>query len=133
MVDVDGVVVMPQPGGWGVDMERDLGLSMATLQAHFFKPHWDDIANGRARLHERLSRFLADHAPHLTSRRLAAYWFAKDARLDHRLLADLAALRAAGVAVHLATVQEHERAAYLWDALGLRDCFEAIHYSADLG
>jgi len=133
MVDVDGVVVKPPPGGWGADMERDLGLSIATLQAHFFRPHWDDIVNGRARLHDRLSRVLADVAPHLTSRRLTEYWFAKDARLDQTLLADLAALRAAGVVLHLATVQEHERADHLWNALGLRDRFDAIHYSADLG
>jgi putative hydrolase of the HAD superfamily len=133
MVDVDGVVIVPRPGGWAAEMERDLGLPVETLQAHFFKPHWDDIAHGRARLHERLARVLADHAPHLTSRRVAAYWFAQDAQLDHTLLADLAALRKTGIGLHLATVQEHERARHLWDTLRLRDCFDAIHYSADLG
>ena len=126
MVDVDGVVVVPRPGGWAADLETDLGLPVATLQAHFFKPHWDDIANGRARLHDRL-------APMLTSQALADYWFARDAQLDETLLADLAALRATGVALHLATVQEHERAAYLWETLGFRDRFDAIHYSADIG
>jgi len=133
MVDVDGVVIVPRPGGWGADLERDLGLSIATLQAHFFKPHWDDIANGRAALHDRLAPVLAEHAPHLTSQALADYWFAKDAQLDHALLADLAHLRAAGVQLHLATVQEHKRAAYLWDVLRLRDRFDAIHHSAALG
>jgi putative hydrolase of the HAD superfamily len=133
MVDVDGVVVVPRPGGWAADMECDLGLSVATLQAHFFKPHWDDVANGRATLHDRLAPVLAEHAPHLTSQALVAYWFAKDAQLDQALLADLADLRAGGVQLHLATVQEHERAAYLWDALRLRDRFDAIHYSAALG
>ena len=43
------------------------------------------------------------------------------------------ALRADGVALHLATVQEHERAAYLWNEMGLKDRFDAIHYAADLG
>jgi len=133
MVDVDGVVITPRPGGWAADMERDLGVSVATLQAHFFRPHWDDIANGRARLHDRLAPVLARHAPHLTSQALAAYWFEKDAQLDESLLADLALLRANGVQLHLATVQEHERAAYLWETLGFRDRFDAIHYSADVG
>lgn len=133
MVDVDGVVITPRPDGWAADLERDLGLSVAVLQAQFFKPHWDDIANGRARLHDRLRPVLAEHAPHLNSRALADYWFAKDALLDHALLADLAALRMTGVQLHLATVQEHERAAYLWETLGLRHRFDAIHYSADLG
>ena len=133
MVDVDGVIITPRPGGWAADLERDLGLSGATLQQHFFRPHWEDISLGRATLHDRLAAVLAEHATHLTSHQLAAYWFEHDAQLNEPLLADLAALRATGVQLHLATIQEHERAAYLWDTLGLRDRFDAMHYAADLG
>ena len=133
MVDVDGVVVVPRPGGWAANMEADLGLAAATLQTHFFRPHWPDVVMGRAGLHDRLAPVLAEHAPHLTSRAVADYWFAMDARLDETLLHDLADLRAAGVALHLATVQEHERAAYLWDTLSLRDRFDAMHHSAAYG
>lgn len=133
MVDVDGVVIVPRPDGWAVDIEADLGIPAATLQAHFFAPHWEEVVTGRATLHERLAPVLAQHAPHLTSRAVADYWFAKDAQLDETLLTDLADLRANGVALHLATVQEHERAAHLWDVLRLRDRFDAIHYSAALG
>jgi putative hydrolase of the HAD superfamily len=133
MVDVDGVVLTPPPGGWAATMEADLGLAPAVLQEHFFKPHWNDVALGRAGLHARLGPVLAAHAPHLTSEALAAYWFAKDAVLDEVLLADLAEVRARGLKVHLATVQERERAAYLWDTLGFRNRFDAMHYAADLG
>jgi putative hydrolase of the HAD superfamily len=133
MVDVDGVVITPRPGGWATEMKADLGLSGDVLQAHFFKPHWADVVLGRAALHDRLSAVLAEHAPHLTSRALADYWFAKDALLDEALLADLAELRASGVRLHLATVQEHERAAYIWNTLGFRDRFDAMHYAAELG
>ncbi len=133
MVDVDGVVIRPRPGGWAADLEADLGLSPAVLHDQFFGPHWADIVLGRAGLHERLGPVLAEHAPHLTSHDLAAYWFEKDAELDETLLTDLAALRARGVQLHLATIQEHERAAYLWDTLGLRDRFDAMHYAADMG
>jgi putative hydrolase of the HAD superfamily len=133
MIDVDGVVVTPPPGGWAANLKADLGLSPAVLNAQFFRPHWDDVVLGRAGLHERLAPVLAEHAPHLTSQALAAYWFEKDAQLDEDLLADLAACRKGGLEAHLATVQEHERAAYLWETLGLRDRFDAMHYAADLG
>jgi putative hydrolase of the HAD superfamily len=133
MVDVDGVIVMPRPGGWAVDMEADLGLSRAAISEHFFAPHWDDVVMGRVGLHERLAPVLARVAPHLSSERLAAYWFEKDAILDQALLDDLAKLRATGVALHLATLQEHLRADHLWTVLGLRDRFDAMHYAADLG
>lgn len=133
MVDVDGVVIVPRPGGWTADLEADLGLAPAVLQDHFFRPHWDDVVLGRAGLRERLAPVLARHAPHLSSERLAAYWFEKDAQLDDVLLADLADLRASGVQIHLATVQEHERARYLWETLGFRDRFDAMHYAAEIG
>ena len=134
MVDVDGVVVVhPEPGGWATHLERDLGLSKAALQAAFFAPHFDDVIHGRAGLRERLAPVLEEIAPHLTCDELCAYWFREDAHLDHGLLDQLAQQRAAGVAVHLATVQEHERAAYLWNQMGLKDRFDAIHYAAELG
>ena len=49
------------------------------------------------------------------------------------VLADLAVLRAGGVPLHLATVQEHERARHLWETLRFRERFDAMHYAADLG
>ncbi len=134
MVDVDGVVIR-HPAGlrWDHSIEADLGLSPRDLQEHFFKPHFAEIIAGKADLHDRLAPVLASIAPHLTSHRLAEYWFAQDSHLDHALLDDLAALRATGLELHLATVQEHHRARYLWETLGLRDRFEAIHYAADYG
>ena len=133
MVDVDGVVVVAAPGGWAATLEADLGLPLQVLQDELFAQQWEDVILGRAGLNERLAPILAEHAPHLSCEALTAYWFAKDAGLDHALLADLAALRAQGVQLHLATVQEHLRADYLWTTLGLRERFDAMHYAADLG
>ena len=133
MVDIDGVIVVPPPGGWAATMEADLGLTASELQAKFFAPHWEDIVLGRAGLHARLGPVLAEIAPHLTSEQLTAYWFEKDATLDDCLLDDLAAIRAEGTEVHLATVQEPLRADHLWSTLGLSERFDAMHYAADLG
>jgi len=134
MVDVDGVVVV-SPGGrlWSQDVQADLGLDPELFQSRFFKPHWPDVVFGRVDLHDRLGPVLAEIAPHLTSHQVADYWFAHDAHLNESLLDDLATVRASGVALHLATVQEHHRARYLWETLGFRDRFDAIHYSADYG
>lgn len=134
MVDVDGVVVR-HPAGlrWDNTLKADLGLDPDLLQHRFFAAHFGEVVTGRADLHARLAPVLAEIAPHLTSRDLTDYWFAQDAHLDQALLDDLAALRAQGVVLHLATVQEHHRARYLWETLGLKDRFDAIHYAADYG
>jgi len=134
MVDVDGVIVThPHPRGWSANLEADLGLKAELLQEAFFKPHFGDIVHGRAALRDRLAPVLAKIAPHLTCDQLCEYWFREDGHLDHGLLDQLAQVRARGVELHLATVQEHERAAYLWNQMGLKDRFDAIHYAADLG
>ena len=134
MVDVDGVVVTSPDGRlWNWNAMVDIGLDPLVFQAKFFEPHWQDLVLGRADLHDRLGPVLTEIAPHLTSQQVSDYWFANDAHLDHALLADLATLRASGIPIYLATVQEHYRARYLWDVLGLSECFDGMFYAAELG
>jgi putative hydrolase of the HAD superfamily len=134
MVDVDGVLIVhPDARGWSVHLERDLGIPASTLQAAFFAPHWDDVSHGRASLRARLAPVLREIAPHVTCDALIDYWFRNDAHVNQALLAELASIRAAGIEVHLATVQEHERARYLWEELGFRTRFDGLHYAAALG
>jgi putative hydrolase of the HAD superfamily len=134
MIDVDGVVVVhPHPQGWSVHLERDLGLARDVLQDAFFKPHFSEVVHGRAALRDRLGPVLREIAPHLTCDRLIEYWFANDAHLNLDLLQQLGRARQRALKLHLATVQEHERADFLWRKLGLRERFDAIHYAADLG
>ena len=76
---------------------------------------------------------LRANAPRLTCDALIRYWFANDAHLNEALLAELASIRAKGIAVHLATVQEHERAHHLWEELDFRSRFDGLHYAAELG
>jgi putative hydrolase of the HAD superfamily len=134
MLDVDGVLLRGRPADgarWDAGLEADLGVSPAALHEVFFAPHWEEIVAGRAGLMERLGPALAGIAPGVSAARLVEYWFAQDSRVDAAVLAEVAALRAAGVAVHLATNQEHLRAAWLRERFaGLVD---GVQYSAALG
>ena len=69
----------------------------------------------------------------MTCDALIDYWFSNDAHMNDFLLAELASIRAAGIEVHLATVQDHERARYLWEVLDFRSRFDGLHYAAELG
>lgn len=136
MVDVDGVLVRGRPAdgrAWASEIEADLGVSIGALHHAFFAPFWDDIVVGRGGLRERLAPALATIAPHLSCDDVIAYWFANDARLDGALLGDLASCRATGLHVGLVTNQEHLRARYLLDDLGLKENVDRLYYSAALG
>jgi putative hydrolase of the HAD superfamily len=134
MVDVDGVLVIhPDAAGWSANLERDLGVSASELHRHFFQLHWADVIRGRAGLRERLAPVLMDLSPYVSCDQLIDYWFSHDAHVNRDLLGELDLLRSQGVEVHLATVQEHERARYLWENLGMQKHFDGLHYAADLG
>ncbi|ANL45037.1 MULTISPECIES: HAD-IA family hydrolase [Rhizobium] len=136
MVDVDGVLIHGRPAD-GLPhftfLERDLGLRLDLLQQAFFQTHWSEIIIGREPLEPRLSSVLAEIAPHLSAATLIDYWFENDSRLDLNLLEELAALRQSGVALFLATNQEHRRARYLMEEAGLGGHVDGIIYSAALG
>jgi putative hydrolase of the HAD superfamily len=134
MVDVDGVVIThPDERGWSANLERDLGISPNMLQQLFFEPHWDDIVRGRASLRDRLTSVLPRLSVTATCDDLIDYWFSNDAHIDDRLIAELQSLRHDGIEVHLATVQEHERANYIWERLDFQSKFDGMHYAAALG
>lgn len=134
MVDVDGVLVVQDlPEGWSRHLERDLGLSREILQREFFDRHWAEVVTGRAELRPRLRLSLDAIGSRVSAEELVDYWFRNDARVDAVLLDSLVTLKSTGLALHLATTQEHERARYLWHDLGLGTHFDAIHYAAEIG
>ena len=72
-------------------------------------------------------------APHVSPDEFVSYWFERDSRLVDPLLEELSLVRSAGIRVYLATNQEHLRASYLMDRLGLAEHVDGMFYSAHLG
>lgn len=136
MVDVDGVLVAGRPSDglpWSTSLEADLGFSPEDLHREFFIPYWHEIVIGKSELKEKLDLVLPKIAAHLSSDRLIDYWFANDAGLNLPLLNVLDRFRAQGIKIYLATNQEHLRAAFLLERLGLSKHVDGCYYSAALG
>lgn len=136
LLDVDGVLVSGRPEDGRhlfTDLERDLGIALPVLQREFFVPRWTAIVTGQKPLLPELSEVLARIAPGVSAETLLDYWLRNDSRLDQTLLAAVMAHREAGGRVFLATNQEHHRAAYLMDEMGLAAHVDGIFYSAALG
>lgn len=136
MLDVDGVLVGGRPHDGAhlfTDLHRDLGVSLEDLRREFFQPRWEAIVNGQKALIPELSEVLALIAPTVTPEILAEYWFRNDSRIETAVLADVADLRRNGDRLFLATNQEHMRASYLMNEMGLARAVDGIFYSAALG
>lgn len=135
MLDVDGVVVngRPEDGqSWATDIEHDLGVAPERLHSVFFAPHWTDVVTGRKQLFDVLKACVPELSHSLTAQEFIDYWFAKDSAVDAAALATCDELRRHGTRVFLATNQEHLRASYLMDRLGLRHHVDGMVYSAQV-
>lgn len=135
VLDCDGVVVKGhrEGGRWDRHLARDLGLEADVLQERFFKPHWRAIAFGERDMMAVLAQMWPEFGCASTADAFVDYWFENDATLDEDVLEAVDAWRGCGGKAYLGTVQEHHRAAYLWETLGLKRHFDVIHYSAALG
>jgi putative hydrolase of the HAD superfamily len=136
LMDVDGVLVTGRPQDGAhlfTDLEKDLGIPLAVLQRDFFTPRWPDLVIGKKQLLPELSAALSTIAPDVSAERLIDYWFVNDSRLDLDVLSAMDDLRASGNKVYLATNQEHMRATYLMETMGLSRHVDGIFYSAAIG
>ena len=136
MVDVDGVLVEGRPEDgrhWQTSLKEDLGFTSDTLHEQFFAPYWENIILGRAGLMESLTTALQNIAPPVGPAQFVSYWFENDSRLVAAFLPELSLARSKGIGVYLATNQEHLRASYLMEQLGLAEHVDGIFYSARLG
>lgn len=135
VLDCDGVVVRghAQGGRWDQYIRRDLGIDPAILQERFFRAHFQKIVLGQADLYDVLDGMWHEMECATPVRTFVDYWFANDSALDGDVLAQVDAWRAAGGKAWLGTVQEHHRAKYLMEMLGLGRHFDGIHYAAALG
>src|SRR5688572_15571538 len=108
VLDLDGVVVRGHPDGgrWDQHLQRDLGISVAALQEHFFRPHWQRIATGDADLMDILQAVWPKIGTTAAPEQLVDYWFAADSLIDRELLETVDAWRGKGRPAFLATVQE---------------------------
>jgi putative hydrolase of the HAD superfamily len=137
VLDIDGVVSLAQPGGpqpWDAQLQRDWGFSKDEMVRDFFKKHWLEVVRGRLDLYVALHEYFESKGLADRLEEFVTYWFEKDAVIDRELLAIVDAWRQrTGGRVFAATNQEHHRAAYLRDTVGLGAHFDEIIYSAALG
>ena len=139
--DVDGVLIqgsdagLDQPAPWDQHLARDLGIEPHLFQQAFFRGEGAPMRQcmlGQRDLLEALDEVLSALGSRVTPQQFADYWFAHDAHLDQSLLALVDRMRR-GAQVYIATGQEHHRAKYLWETLGLTEHFDGLFHTAAIG
>jgi putative hydrolase of the HAD superfamily len=139
--DVDGVLVhgyhaRPElQRRWDNDRLADLGVDPDRFRDEFiFDIFIKKVVTGQTSLIEALDRRLPSLGYHGSTMAFAQYWLANDSQLNQPLLAIVRQLKARDdLRLYIATNQDHMRALWLWQTMGLGDVFEDIFYSARAG
>ena len=145
--DVDGVLIDGWHGRperrkrWDISLQEDLGVDPVALQQVFFctpTGQFPSLMHACVAGERDLREALAGALPLLgykgTVEAFVAYWFAKDSNVNRELLELVKRLsRHPEAELYIVTGQEHYRADHLWNALGFREHFRDILYSARVG
>jgi len=139
--DVDGVLVHGYHSNpeksvrWDENLLRDLGIDPEEFRHKFvFEIFISEVLTGRRPLVSALEEVLPDLGFHRSPMILVDYWMRHDSNIDEDLMDIVARMaRSDGAALYLATNQEHMRALWLWQSLGMSEHFADIFYAARMG
>lgn len=139
--DVDGVLVHGYHARpdltrrWNENLLADLGVDPDRFNAEFiFDIFIKKVVVGEMAIIDALERRLPGLGYKGSPMVFLHYWLTHDSTLNTALIETIRTLKAkADVRLYIATNQDHTRALWLWDMLGLSDVFEDIFYSARVG
>jgi putative hydrolase of the HAD superfamily len=132
MLDVDGVLVH-EPPTHVFARDAELDAAMQAIRGQLSAEDWQSLATGQSDLLKRIDEVIQALQLPVTADRMLDYWYPSETHIDAAVLDAAKRVRASGVPVFLATNQEHRRARYLMETLGLLSHVDGIVYSAALG
>ena len=139
--DVDGVLVhgyhaRPElQRHWDANLPDDLGIDRERFRNEFiFDIFIKRVVIGETSLIEALDRRLPSLGYRGSSMAFVQYWLSRDSDLNQPLIDVVRRLKArSDLKLYIATNQDHMRAMWLWQTMGLGELFEDIFYSARAG
>jgi len=99
----------------------------------FFKNEYKDCAVGKSDLKEILERYVKIWGWRSTVDDLMKYWFENERGINEKVVAEIKNLKKIGYTCCLATNNEKFRTQYLLNEVGLKDLFDHIFSSYEIG
>lgn len=130
LFDADGMTIVSKRFS---DQVRDeYGISWESMEP-FFRGPFQRCKIGKADLKEELAQVIHEWGWNGSVQELIEYWFRQGSELNTEVTEIALLLRKHGVSCFLSTDQEAYRADYLWNVVGLKDVFDGLLVSCDIG
>lgn len=121
--DVDGVLV--RSGAFGQQLRRELGVPSNELD-EFWRGPFARCSLGLADLKQEVEPYLRRWGYPGSLEGCLRDWFEADSTINSHVLDEVDRLRRRGVPCHIASTQEHYRAAYLADTMGFGQAVRSL-------
>ncbi|KKP33009.1 MAG: hypothetical protein A2312_04540 [Candidatus Staskawiczbacteria bacterium RIFOXYB2_FULL_32_9] len=132
LFDLDGVVITSTGKRFSERLSEKLDISMEII-SEFFVKDFREYSFGRADLKEKIAPYLPKWGFDGSVDDLLKFWFEHEGTLDHEVLKIVANLRSKGIKCFIATRQEKYRKEYLLNIMGLKEKFDGIFCTCDIG
>lgn len=132
LFDLDGVIIVDRPYMFSIRLSKEHNVPMEHIN-EFFEKDFRDCSWGKADLKERIKPYLEKWNWKGTVDELLQYWFESEGTVSQEGLKIISDLRKKGVKCYIATRNEKYRRDYLWNNLKLKDYFDGIFCSCDIG
>ncbi len=99
----------------------------------FFKNEFQLCLTGKADLKQELTHYLSEWKWKRSVGDLLLFWFGHENKIEQKLLEHIASLRTRKVQCYLDTNNEKYRVQYLLDVVGLKDHFDGVFSSSEIG
>jgi putative hydrolase of the HAD superfamily len=132
LLDADGVVLKKYDEYFSETFAREYAVPVTRIRP-FFAGIFKLCQEGKADLREEIEPLLPQWNWNAGVDAFLSYWFSTDAEIDGAVLQEVHTLRNRGFSVYLASDQEKYRARYIAETLGLKNHFNELFFSCDIG
>jgi putative hydrolase of the HAD superfamily len=132
LFDLDGIVIVGRTRFFSERLSEEHNIPAEQVQ-EFFLRDFKPCSFGKADLKEQLAPYLLKWNWKGTVEDFLEYWFSSESTKDEEVMRIVQKLRGSGVKCYIATRQDKYRLQYLLDVVGLKDYFDGIFCTCNIG
>jgi putative hydrolase of the HAD superfamily len=132
LFDVDGIVIIGRKQLFSHALAEKQGIPREVVE-EFFLNNFRKCSFGKADLKEEIAPYLTKWNWQGSVDSLLKFWFETESAKDPEVIKIISKLRSKGVKCYVATRQEKYRLKYIWENLGLKEHFDGVFSTCDIG
>lgn len=136
LFDIDGILITGEKTLFSHRLAEELDISIEKIN-EFFEKDFRECSFGRADLKEKIKPYLEKWKWKGDTNSFLQYWFEsegiKNKNLNRKILGEIEELEKEGIKCYIATRQEKYRMQYLSENLGLKNYFDGVFCTCNIG